>query len=89
MEIFMKKHACSLAVFVLAAVFLAAVTQVTYGRDGDEVLVGDWNGDGTDTLAVRRGNVYYFSDSVDDPDAEVTQVTYGRIADQVYAGTWK
>jgi hypothetical protein len=27
-----------------------------YGNPGDTVLVGDWNGDGTDTLAVRRGN---------------------------------
>jgi alkaline phosphatase len=25
-----------------------------YGRPGDEVFVGDWNGDGTDTLGIRR-----------------------------------
>jgi hypothetical protein len=25
-----------------------------YGRSTDLVLVGDWNGDGTDTLGVRR-----------------------------------
>ncbi|HLV04241.1 MAG TPA: hypothetical protein VKY79_06675, partial [Actinomycetaceae bacterium] len=27
---------------------------VTFGRLGDEVLVGDWDGNGTDTLGVRR-----------------------------------
>ncbi|MCD8109540.1 MAG: hypothetical protein LUE14_05510, partial [Clostridiales bacterium] len=30
---------------------------ITYGRSADEVVVGDWDGDGIDTLAVRRGNV--------------------------------
>jgi hypothetical protein len=28
--------------------------ELTYGRAGDTVLVGDWDGDGSDTLGVRR-----------------------------------
>ena len=27
---------------------------LAYGRTGDTTLIGDWNGDGTDTLGVRR-----------------------------------
>src|SRR5690625_6007000 len=34
-----------------------------YGRYGDEVYVGDWDGDGRDTLAVRRGATYHFRNS--------------------------
>src|SRR5690606_8499939 len=44
------------ATFHLADNDLRRTTHVfTYGRPGDEVLVGDWDGDGVDTLAVRRG----------------------------------
>ena len=28
------------------------------------MLVGDWDGDGTDTLAVRRGNRYFVKNSI-------------------------
>ncbi|MCL1899523.1 MAG: endo-1,4-beta-xylanase, partial [Promicromonosporaceae bacterium] len=28
----------------------------TFGREADEVFIGDWNGDGIDTPAIRRGN---------------------------------
>jgi hypothetical protein len=31
-----------------------ADVELTYGRATDEVFVGDWNGDGVDTLGVRR-----------------------------------
>ena len=30
-----------------------------YERNGDLVLSGDWDADGKDTLAVRRGSTYY------------------------------
>ncbi|MGO1584302.1 MAG: LamG-like jellyroll fold domain-containing protein, partial [Actinomycetaceae bacterium] len=33
--------------------------EFSYGRVGDEVLVGDWDGDGADTLAVRRGITFF------------------------------
>ncbi|MDM8323595.1 glycoside hydrolase family 25 protein, partial [Bifidobacterium pullorum] len=31
---------------------------ILYGKTSDEVYSGDWDGDGRDTLAVRRGNAY-------------------------------
>ncbi|MCL1899485.1 MAG: glycosyl hydrolase 53 family protein, partial [Promicromonosporaceae bacterium] len=30
----------------------------TFGRVGDEVFMGDWNGNGIDTPAIRRGNQF-------------------------------
>ncbi|MCC8082395.1 MAG: DUF2075 domain-containing protein [Lachnospiraceae bacterium] len=74
---------------VIAVNLLAELTKVSYGRSADEVLVGDWDGDGIDTLAVRRdGNIYYFSNSINNPNAEVTRVSYGRAADLVLVGDW-
>ncbi|MEZ7898832.1 MAG: hypothetical protein QMB98_08475, partial [Flaviflexus sp.] len=35
-----------------------------YGRIGDEVLVGDWDGNGADTLAVRRGTTFYVNNEL-------------------------
>src|SRR5699024_6045261 len=32
-----------------------------YGRTTDEVLIGDWDGDGTDSITVRRGDRFYVS----------------------------
>ncbi|MFT9009717.1 MAG: hypothetical protein ABF431_09425, partial [Bifidobacterium sp.] len=37
---------------------------LVYGKATDDVVVGDWNGDGKDTLAVRRGGTYYFKNSL-------------------------
>ena len=36
---------------------------IGYGEAGDEVFVGDWDGDGVDTFAVRRGNVFYLKNT--------------------------
>jgi hypothetical protein len=46
-----------------------------YGRATDEVLVGDWDGDGVDTLAMRRGNRYYLKNDFLGGSAVVS---YGR-----------
>jgi GH25 family lysozyme M1 (1,4-beta-N-acetylmuramidase) len=59
----------------------------TYGLASDQVLVGDWDGDGKDTLAVRRGNVYYFKNSLTGGVADAV-VPYGRADDQVLVGDW-
>ncbi|MGC5614947.1 DUF2961 domain-containing protein [Georgenia sp. Z1491] len=61
--------------------------EFSFGRPGDEVLVGDWDGDGSDTLAVRRGNAYYLSNSLYGGAAEV-ELTYGRADDAVLVGDW-
>ncbi|PYF96331.1 Multicopper oxidase with three cupredoxin domains (includes cell division protein FtsP and spore coat protein CotA) [Georgenia satyanarayanai] len=60
---------------------------LTYGRPGDEILVGDWDGDGTDTLAVRRGTTVHVSNSLTGGDADAV-VTYGRPGDEILVGDW-
>ena len=49
--------------------------------------MGDWDGDGRDTFAVRRGNAYYVKDSISDGPADRV-VFYGRADDQVLVGDW-
>ena len=58
----------------------------TYGQGTDEVLVGDWNGDGIDTLCVRRGNRYYISNTLGG-GADYT-ADFGRDTDEVIVGDW-
>lgn len=58
-----------------------------YGKEADEVLIGDWDGDGTDTICVRRGNAYYFKNSLSAGAAD-TVIYYGKAADEVFAGDW-
>ncbi|MCD8134050.1 MAG: FMN-binding protein [Clostridiales bacterium] len=60
---------------------------ITYGKITDEVLVGDWDGDGVDTLCVRRGNMYYFSNSLKSGDADMV-ICYGKETDEVLVGDW-
>ncbi|WP_054952656.1 ExeM/NucH family extracellular endonuclease [Flaviflexus massiliensis] len=58
-----------------------------YGRRGDEVLVGDWNGDGKDTLAVRRGNTIFVNNELKGGKAD-TSFNFGRDTDEVLVGDW-
>ncbi|WP_220035205.1 metallophosphoesterase [Georgenia satyanarayanai] len=58
-----------------------------YGRWADEVLIGDWDGDGRDTVAVRRDNVFHVSNAQRGGDADVV-LTYGRPGDVVLVGDW-
>ncbi|MGC5615667.1 ExeM/NucH family extracellular endonuclease [Georgenia sp. Z1491] len=61
--------------------------EFSFGRPGDDVLVGDWDGDGSDTLAVRRGNSYFLSNTLYGGNADV-ELTYGRASDTVLVGDW-
>ncbi|WP_152188741.1 amidase [Georgenia satyanarayanai] len=58
-----------------------------YGRSTDEVLIGDWDGDGTDSVTVRRGNRFHVSNAARGGDADVV-LTYGRPGDVVLVGDW-
>lgn len=58
-----------------------------YGRAGDEVLVGDWDGDGYDTLGVRRGNAFYLTDTLRGGAAD-HEFRFGRAHDEVLVGNW-
>ncbi|HLT84961.1 MAG TPA: CAP domain-containing protein [Phototrophicaceae bacterium] len=58
-----------------------------YGNAGGRFYVGDWDGDGTDTLAYRIGNVFYFR-STNSSGGATQVVSYGRPGDRVYVGDW-
>jgi len=58
-----------------------------YGRHTDEVLIGDWDGDGTDTIVVRRGTVYHVSNAPRGGPADYA-FHYGRPDDVVLVGDW-
>jgi len=58
-----------------------------YGRADDEVYVGDWDGDGRDTIAVRRGNVFHVTNAHRGGEAEQV-FTYGRPGDEILVGDW-
>ncbi|MGO1173059.1 MAG: hypothetical protein ACTMKU_01995 [Actinomycetaceae bacterium] len=60
---------------------------VRYGRAGDAAYVGDWDGDGVDTLAIRRGATFYVSNSTSPTTHDYT-VTYGRAGDDHLVGDW-
>lgn len=58
-----------------------------YGKSSDVVLVGDWDGDGVDTLGVRRGSVNMLNNKLKGGAAEVN-FTFGAASDQVLVGNW-
>jgi hypothetical protein len=59
----------------------------TYGRYGDRLLVGDWDGDGDFTPAVRRGATFWFRNAGGSGPAEL-RTTFGRAGDQGFVGDW-
>ena len=60
---------------------------VVFGRMNDSLFVGDWDGDGRDSLAARRGNTYYLQPET---TAAYTDraVSYGKTTDETYVGDW-
>jgi hypothetical protein len=61
--------------------------QLTYGEPNDEVYVGDWDGNGSDTLMVRRGITFFARNSQTSGPADVT-FSYGDPGDTVLVGDW-
>ncbi|WNV74763.1 hypothetical protein [Geodermatophilus sp. DSM 44513] len=61
--------------------------ELSYGEYSDEVYVGDWDGNGTDTLLVRRGNTFYARNSATSGPADVV-FSYGDPGDAVLVGDW-
>jgi hypothetical protein len=53
-----------------------ANTRFSYGDRSDQAYVGDWDGNGTDTVLVRRGNTFYARNSNAGGPAD-TVFTYG------------
>ena len=58
-----------------------------YGRFTDEVLIGDWDGNGTDTITVRRGKQYFVNNAPRGGPA-TSVFSYGRSEDVVLVGDW-
>ena len=61
--------------------------QFKYGEPGDVVLFGDWDGDGIDTPAIRRGNQFFIKNSNSAGFADKV-VAYGNAGDVVLVGDW-
>ncbi|HLT85828.1 MAG TPA: N-acetylmuramoyl-L-alanine amidase [Phototrophicaceae bacterium] len=58
-----------------------------FAGDGADIVVGDWDGNGTDTLGTRRGNIFsVYNENA--PGAEAWTIAYGRPADEVFIGDW-
>ncbi|WP_152189816.1 peptidoglycan recognition protein family protein [Georgenia satyanarayanai] len=57
------------------------------GDKGSQIFVGDWDGDGTDTLAIRKGNTFYVHGR-NAAGSLQTVVQYGRANDEVLVGDW-
>jgi hypothetical protein len=64
-----------------------ANTVFAYGDPGDDVYVGDWDGNRTDTLMIRRGNTFFVRNSNASGPAD-SVFMYGDPGDIVLVGDW-
>ena len=60
---------------------------VKLGKTGDYPVVGDWDGNGTDTIGVYRNGVFYLSNSNTTGHVDLT-FAFGKAGDQPIAGDW-
>lgn len=58
-----------------------------FGTSDDSVYSGDWDGDGDDTLLIRRGRTIHMANLLRVPRADHT-FQYGRSSDELYVGDW-
>ncbi|VDG76033.1 5'-nucleotidase family protein [Actinobaculum suis] len=59
---------------------------VNYGNPNDEIIFGDWDGDGIDTPLVRRGNVFLGTNGFS--GVAQFEFAYGNAGDEVLVGDW-
>ena len=62
--------------------------EFSWGKASDGVLVGDWNGDGKDTIALRRGNLFALATRNPPNAAPAFTVSYGKAGEDVLVGDW-
>lgn len=60
---------------------------LSFGEPGDEMIVGDWDGDGRDTIGVRRGTTFLLRNS-NSPGPADKHFTFGKASDDVVVGDW-
>jgi hypothetical protein len=58
-----------------------------YGLAGDVAVVGDWNGDGVDTIGVFRSGTFFLRNSNNSGFGDIT-VAYGQAGDLPVVGDW-
>ena len=63
------------------------VSSIPFGRPDDVALVGDWDGDGVATPAVKRGNRYFVANEWRGGDADLS-FHYGKAGDVPIVGDW-
>ncbi|WP_168217895.1 N-acetylmuramoyl-L-alanine amidase [Occultella kanbiaonis] len=74
--------------FYLANEFTTtADVRFRYGQRGANVYVGDWDGDGVDTVATRVNQLFYLTNTNGYSEA-ATVVAFGRPGDVVLVGDW-
>jgi hypothetical protein len=61
--------------------------QINYGLPGDYPVVGDWDGNGTDTIGVYRNGTFYLRNSNTIGYANIV-FAFGTPGDQPIAGDW-
>ncbi|MGH2727454.1 MAG: S8 family serine peptidase, partial [Actinomycetota bacterium] len=59
---------------------------IAFGSASDRKIVGDWDGDGIDTLGVVRGNVWYLTNVLGNTVHITTAL--GRATDRIVTGDW-
>ncbi|MEP7054726.1 MAG: hypothetical protein ABI912_05705 [Actinomycetota bacterium] len=64
-----------------------AVSSFKFGQAGDIPVMGDWNGDGTKTVGVVRGRIWYIRNS-NSAGRSSRVFSFGRIGDVPLAGDW-
>jgi SpoIID/LytB domain protein len=65
----------------------STAVSLPFGKVGDQPLACDWNGDGTDTPAVYRGNTYSIRNTLAET-ASTASVSIGRAGDLAVCGDW-
>lgn len=66
----------------------AELRDIRYGKATDGAYIGDWDGDGVDTVMVRRGREYYVSNDPDPTTGADYVIRYGDGDDRTYVGDW-
>ncbi|MFT3945128.1 MAG: NlpC/P60 family protein [Ancrocorticia sp.] len=62
--------------------------EFAWGTANYQVLVGDWDGDGKDTIALRKGNQFAFSKKSPASGTPNFTMTWGLPTDTVLVGDW-
>jgi hypothetical protein len=62
--------------------------QFTYGSPNDTPLVGDWNGDGTETQGIWQRAHWFLSDILGNSSHTVPEFVFGNVDDVPIVGDW-